>query len=118
MSQLKHTPGPWTVEDPLGPEILNIVARAGRRVRDWKIVAQISASLEDAEIPFFEAKANANLIAAAPELLLAAVRIHDWLMAKIDADQAAGRPLGLDHIPDGIADLAEAIAKATGGVST
>lgn len=70
MRKGKHTPGPWTVEDPMGPEILSIVARGERAVYEWLHVAQMAAEPDEADdIPRIEAEANALLIAAAPDLL-------------------------------------------------
>lgn len=69
MSKPAWTPGPWRVEDPLGPDILSIVSNPDGAVYEWGHVAQISISPEDdTDIPATEAKANAHLIAAAPKL--------------------------------------------------
>lgn len=74
---MKHTPGPWSVEDPMGPEIICIVADAHREVYNWKHVAQIGVDDDDdKDIPAVEAKANARLIAAAP-CLYAAIKNSD-----------------------------------------
>lgn len=65
---VKHTPGPWSCdEDPMGPEILTIIADAAKPTYDWKIVAQLSAD-DDSDIPPHIARANARLIASAPEM--------------------------------------------------
>ena len=78
----KFTPGPWHFEDPLGPEILSIVA-GGPEAYDWKHVAQISTTDQTDEfddeivIPPEEAMANARLIAAAPDLFAALRDITD-----------------------------------------
>lgn len=67
----KTTQGEWTVEDPMGPDIISIVADGHRAVYEWKHVAQLStADAEEAEedgedIPMAEQRANAAFIAAA-----------------------------------------------------
>lgn len=80
----KTTKGPWAVQDPMGPEILSIVADEQRHVYEWKHVAQIGVDVnrEDDEdektpIPPNEAEANADFIAHAPTdiaFLLSALR--------------------------------------------
>jgi len=57
----KHTPGPWTVGGPnrVGEEALGIIEG-----KDKYVVADVWADVEE-----LDARANANLIAAAPELL-------------------------------------------------
>jgi hypothetical protein len=78
----KSTPGPWAVEDPLGPEILSIVSEGeSPEVYDWRHIAQIGIDTpEDAyrdkdpnAIFKVEAEANAALIVhlvnAAPAIL-------------------------------------------------
>jgi hypothetical protein len=70
MTDSKHTPGPWGYEDPMGPEILTIVANPKAEVYNWVWVAQIGTSKEDGDKRSLkEHIANARLIAAAPELL-------------------------------------------------
>lgn len=84
----QHTPGPLAFEDPLGPEILSIVV--GKEPYDWRHVAQISADWD--EIPKAQAKRNARLIAAAPDLLealRAVVRVADRKTAEFDLARAA-----------------------------
>lgn len=78
-----HTPGPWSVEDPMGPEIISIVADGHREVYNWKHIAQIGIdSGEDrandgTDISPVEAAANAHLIAAAPDLYAAILNSDD-----------------------------------------
>lgn len=75
----KHTPTPWAVEDPLGPEILSIVA-GGPQVYDWVHIAQISATgdRDEGDAPISQAKANAALI-------VRAVNAHDDLVEAVRA---------------------------------
>jgi hypothetical protein len=73
----KHTPGPWRVEDPLGPYILSIVSNPDGEVYDWGHVAQVSVRAEESDIPTAEARANALLIAAAPRLRAALAALVD-----------------------------------------
>lgn len=71
MSAPKFTPGPWGIEDPLGPEIMSIVANPEGETYEWTFVAQVTADDDNTEaqgISFAEAQANAALIRAAPEL--------------------------------------------------
>lgn len=87
----KHTPGPWTVEDPMGPDILSIV-EAGKRSYEWRFIATVSLDDdEDDDIPRREAEANAILLAEAPNLLaalapFAAAAEHDIGATEADAD--------------------------------
>ena len=88
-SEPKHTPGPWEVWEPHGEVYVipcdmddNVARLLGSPNWDWK-----------------ELKANANLIAAAPELLEAAKLVLDEL--EYDSYEAVWR-------------LAEAVAKAEG----
>ncbi|CAL8981576.1 hypothetical protein RHODGE_RHODGE_02863 [Rhodoplanes serenus] len=72
MSTTTHTPGPWTVEDPLGPESLWIV-EAGKEPHEWRCIAMVCRDdlddHDDFDVPIGagEQQANARLIAAAPE---------------------------------------------------
>lgn len=60
----KYTKGALSVQDPLGPDILSLVADSHRQVYDWKLVAQIAVSDEGGEnINPVEAKANAARLA-------------------------------------------------------
>jgi hypothetical protein len=63
----KWPEGPWQVEDPMGPDILSVVAHGDKPVYDWLHIAQISCDAHDG-ISAHQARAIAHLIAAAPEL--------------------------------------------------
>ena len=72
-----HTPGPWTVEDPMGPECLSIV-QAGLKTYQWEFIALVVQSDKSSDfyqgqrfITAPEQEANARLIAAAPTMLAA-----------------------------------------------
>lgn len=67
----KHTPGPWTVEDPMDFELS--IVEANKETYEWRFIASIPLNDDDdADIPRATAEANAQLIAAAPDLLEAA----------------------------------------------
>jgi hypothetical protein len=66
----RHTPGPWGVEDPFGPDLLLIVSRPSGPPHQWGHIAQVSLERENNLDPTRkEAEANARLIAAAPDML-------------------------------------------------
>ena len=75
-SEVKHTPGPWAFEDPMGRDVGLWIVQGGLPTYEWSCIAMVTA--DDAEtrkdgrkrhITFVEQQANARLIAAAPELL-------------------------------------------------
>ena len=97
----KHTPGPWTMHPRFddGAEVRAIAPVA------WCSVATTVGSSGNQSIDAAEARANARLIAAAPDLLRAleeAIRDHD--------DFEDGRLSG-----NTVATMYAAIAKATRG---
>jgi hypothetical protein len=103
----KHTSGPWTVEDPMGPDTISIVSGGDRPVYEWRHVAYLSTNpheLED-DIPTHEAEANARLISAAPELL-AALKDATFALALIAEKDGNEQYLNAARA---------AITKATGG---
>ena len=70
MSERKHTPGPWTVEDPF-VDYLSIVI--GDQPYNWRFVAHVHTDLEKGGsvkvIGKAQMEANARLISAAPDML-------------------------------------------------
>lgn len=71
--QTKHTPGPWK---PMYSEDLNIHWVQAKMGSFGLNVANMNGGKMGDTISFDEAKANANLIAAAPELLEALISLH------------------------------------------
>ncbi len=68
----KHTLGPWGYQDPMGPDILSIVANPDGEAYEWVHIAQIGTeTVDDDTRSFDEHEANARLIAAAPDMLAA-----------------------------------------------
>jgi len=90
----KHTPGPWRVAPPSVGRFKVCTVEGG------KIVGEASNYNEQAD-------ANARLIAAAPELLVAA---QDAFSILCHLDE----PIPYERIAECIEDLRAAIAKATG----
>lgn len=69
-----HTPGVWTVEDPFDWELT--IVEAGKETHEWRFIASCS---HEQGIPKREVKANARLIAAAPDMLAMLKEIRLWL---------------------------------------
>lgn len=68
-----HTPGPWSVEEPMDFE-LSIVEES-KPVHEWQFIACIPhGGKKEGDFPKVIAEANARLIAAAPDLLALARR--------------------------------------------
>lgn len=71
----KFTPGPWAVQDPMGRDIGFWIVQDGLPTYEWSCIATVH--YDDAEarkdrrrrfISMAEQNANADLIAAAPDL--------------------------------------------------
>lgn len=103
-SEVSHTPGPWGVIDNGGdvrPEAIYAPEAGGYIVATtWAIVREP------------QRKANARLIAAAPELLAALEKCEAWLSRIREEDEN----LVIDHSEDGfgLIDARAAIQKARG----
>jgi len=95
----KHTPGPWEVR----PGEPWVIAKA---YGDMKSVVHLNLPVRQSE----EQQANSRLIAAAPELLNALIRI----MPFVDCI-AVITPEDFIEYPSALAAAKAAIAKATGG---
>ena len=102
-----HTAGRWRVESDTSKEPRLAV------VTDFSV--EIAAVFDTPDSTTLshkgEAEANARLIAAAPDLLAAAQRVLAGLNARIDDAGYKCQPVPLY---DGIAELHNAIAKASG----
>lgn len=92
MSELKATPGPW------------VVTADGLNVKNAEIDAMICE--DGGEVSAIESKANAHLIAAAPELYVALLIAKDIILRYANNTK---RIAGYSNIED-------AIAKARGEV--
>lgn len=64
-----HTPGPWSVEDPIGGELS--IVEVNKPTHEWKFIATVylREGNDPDEFPHLVSEANARLIAAAPDLL-------------------------------------------------
>lgn len=80
---MSHTPGPWKVKSDY-----NVFGVGGRLVANS---GGHSGSVRPEEI-HEENKANARLIAAAPELLEAAKRAQELISSAIDLEYVSGKP--------------------------
>jgi len=114
---MNHTPGPW-VSDTDNRRLVNRVVARG------SIISHVFAGqrkLQTIEQYDKETEANANLIAAAPELLEAANKCYEFhrlLLSKIGAaghrySDATGEWV-CDPWTQAFKDLGKAIAKAKG----
>lgn len=103
----KHTPGPWKID---GPKAMNIQCNIHRVINDDRFPAAFVPAWDQPapgeEDGTEEARANARLIAAAPDLLEA-------LKALRDAVEASKKMNGREYIDLGI-QVNAAIAKAEG----
>lgn len=73
MAMSKHTPGPFEVQNPVGSDVGLWVVQAGLKAHEWSCIAIVPRD-EDRDGKHFitkaEQKANADLFAAAPEMLV------------------------------------------------
>lgn len=98
---MKHTPGPWKVnQHPLNGSI-QIMASTPTKLGDLPVVAELGGSTV---MTARKELANANLIAAAPEMLQLLEYVRDYI---VDLDLK-----GFELIKG---DLRKTIAKAKGG---
>lgn len=102
----KHTPGPWGTDPEIKASTDNIyVVSKAEKDGDWPVIAKMTRPelfiRDESEI-----KANARLIAAAPELLIA---LQDLLSSKIVREHIN------EYFMLGLINAEKAIAKAAGG---
>lgn len=103
-NKTKYTPGPWAIV--CGRHYAHEIQAKSKRGKDW-IIARITAS----KVGQDEAEANANLVAAAPELLEA---IEEYF--EVWANNGK-KPGWCNRVDASRARLRAAIAKAKGGVA-
>lgn len=113
----KHTPGPWAVENPMGEDIGLWIVQDGLEARQWSCLAIVTddedGTARDEGGRFIgrnEQRANARLIAAAPDLLaqLKIAYAHIEHMAAWIGNQNAGYSF------EGLGEDQPAIAAAEG----
>lgn len=101
MSAIKHTPGPFEVQNPMGDDIGLWIVQAGLEAYEWSCIAIVCRDDDRSGKHFItkaEQKANADLFAAATEMLAALKHIDDiW-----------------DGEPEDMQPVRAAIAKAEG----
>jgi hypothetical protein len=100
--QTQHTPGPW--------KIRSIGVNGSQTV--YAMRNDVATAYDRAPMVKGECEANAQLIAAAPELLEALQEALAW--CEIDATDEDGFP-SQEMLENRVEILREAIAKATGG---
>ena len=83
---MAHTPGPWAVQEVGASRGL---PRGGYRVRQGGTVYDVALIDNDGSADSAELKANARLIASAPDLLAALRALLDKLGGNMDAYLAA-----------------------------
>ena len=108
MSAPKHTPGPWSW-DYAKHEAYEVLGADGTLVTEMPLNLPPSLSAEEREQNIAGGRADARLIAAAPELLDAARTAADMLQHR------SGHFSEEEWLRKAASCLRAAIAKATGG---
>ena len=101
MSEIKHTPGPWSIKTRESRYMPGVIIQDGVCGPDGEQIKVEGVTLSSCD----EAKANARLIAAAPELLGALLALDDLRGSWSPPD---------DVIKAAWSKCRAAIAKATG----
>jgi hypothetical protein len=111
MAEVKHTPGPWSVEDPMGADVGLWIVQSGLEPRQWSCIAIVTDD-ENGQardeggrfIGRLEQEANARLIAAAPAML--------EMLRECRATFAFAAGEGDDPANDLVAEIDAVLAKA------
>lgn len=85
---MNHTPGPWA------KLIYSVHAQTKPGIYGIQVA---ETSFEDNDMSHEECEANARLIAAAPELLEALIKIHNMLVDIGPINETASRMLGITY---------------------
>lgn len=113
MEGFKGTPGPWKLNpltNPIDPYYYCVYIKTGGPETVQHITQVSGSGLNNKD----EFKANAQLIAAAPELLEACIKAKEVFKQLADADKYP-EPLMQDNGGEGMQFLTNAITKALGG---
>lgn len=88
MSNAKYTPGPWRMKPSESKEAFNVVGTVlGRKYKVARCPFTVTGIPEVDEKEKAEAKANANLIAAAPDMLSLLAKIKNLLLEPRDIQE-------------------------------
>lgn len=108
MTEMKHTPGPWEVGE-YGSTVVTAYTPDRGRVSGCGCDNNFVSDLNDGDYYIYESeegqRANAYLIAAAPEMLEALEKVKKYIERCMDVGYLAGTPEFVE----------EAIKKARGG---
>lgn len=85
MTEFKHTPGPWAQEDSSNTVWYRVAAKAPKQHGGGRSICTVRPAYGTGEA-LGEAKANAHLIAAAPEM----ARLLDTLTSEQSSAQQVG----------------------------
>lgn len=113
MSKPAFTPGPWAIETPMGPDAYSIV-QSGLQAYEWQFIAHVPVGTPaEGMMPRHEARANARLIVALPEMFSELQKARAFVAAELEqrGDQDAVYPISAT---DMLASIDAALAKALG----
>jgi len=110
-NRTKHTPGPWKVEKSSDGELW--IEGYGKDKCLWGVLEGPWKEIQDHVMPFTEREANAQLIAAAPDLLEELIRLRDWLQSIQTFNLRNGQGNRIDH-DKALLSIVEVIKKAKG----
>lgn len=106
----EHTPGPWRVRPARIGNDFGIVVNEPAAEGNWAVIAEVAGDIRRAGENAPEARLNALLIAASPEML-EGMRIGLIVLRNVEP---SGEPKSDDVLKSTIAAFEEIIARATG----